>query len=152
VAGGSTRGILPAASIPDGGQSIVSAIYTGNTVGPVVIDLDFILTDGTVLSTPGAITLSTTTRRRDVDISTLNRGLPRNQFFSVRYHVRSDVAPVSLGYTSIANGDSVSTSFQTASTETVFFGDGFTNPAATGSETISIYNPFMGAGVTFSYR
>jgi hypothetical protein len=43
-------------------------------------------------------------------------------------------------------------SFQTGSTSNVYFGGGFTDPATTGAETISIYNPFINPGASVTYR
>lgn len=152
IGGGSTQGVLVAASIPSSGQSILTAVYTGAASATAIIDLDFVLNDGTVLTTPAAITLSATDRRRAVDLSTLNAGLPSGQFFTVRYRVRNNAAPVSLSYTSIDGGDTVTTSFQVATTDTVYFGGGFTDPATAGSETLSIFNPFSDSNVVFTYR
>lgn len=148
----STRGFLPGAQIPSAGQSTISAVFSGTGPGTVTIDLDFVLSDGTVLSAPGAITLSSATPRADVDLSTLNGALPHDQFFTIRYHVVSDAVPVGLSYTSITNGDTMTTPFETGATPSVFFGGGFTDPATTGAETISIYNPFTNPGASLTYR
>jgi cyclophilin family peptidyl-prolyl cis-trans isomerase len=154
VAGGATRGVLTGAIVPTNGQSIISALYTGQAGGTITVDLDFILSNGTVLTSPGAFVLSTSIRRRDLDLSTLNGGLPVGSYFTIRYRVRSDAAPIAMGFTSIGGGDTFSTSFQTASTANVYFGDGFTDPAAgaNGAETISLFNPFTDPTVSFTYR
>jgi hypothetical protein len=152
VAGGSLRGVLPGAMIPGGGQSTVSAVFAGTAPGTVTIDLDFVLSDGTVLTAPAAFALTASNPRADADLSTLNGALPRDQFFTIRYHVRSDAAPVSLAYTSIADGDTVTTPFLTATTETTYFAGGFTDPSNSGTETISLYNPFTDPTLTVTYR
>jgi cyclophilin family peptidyl-prolyl cis-trans isomerase len=154
IAGGSSVGVLPAAQIPNAGQSTISVVYAGAAAGPFTIDLDFILADGTVLTSPAALTVSSTTRRHDADLSAINGALPHGQFFTIRYRA-SGGAKVSMAYTSINHGDTMTTAFQTVGTERVLFADGFLDPqfgAPDSDETISLYNPFMAAGTGFTYR
>lgn len=152
VAGESTTGVLPGASIPSVGQSLVTVLYSGSSPSTVTIDFDFILSNGTVLTNTVPFTLSTAVRRRVLDLGVANANLPRNQTFTVRYHVRNDAAPVSAAYNSVVNGDVVSTAFQTYSSQQVYFADGYTDPTSTNNtETISLYNPFT-SNTTMTYR
>ena len=68
--------------------------------------------------------------------------------------VTFDPGQTSKAVTVVVNGDSVSTAFQTYSTQNVFFADGFTDPSNTNNtETISIFNPFsVVSDVTMTYR
>jgi len=87
-----------------------------------------------------------------LDLAVANINLPRNQTFTVRYRVHNDAAPVSAAYSSVVNGDNVATAFQTYSSQTAYFADGFTDPTSTNnSETISLYNPFT-SNTTMTYR
>jgi cyclophilin family peptidyl-prolyl cis-trans isomerase len=148
-----SRGILAGASIPTIGQSTLSVLYSGSSPSQITVDFQFILADGTVLSNNVPFTLSTTSRRRVLDLSTANAALPRNEPFTIRYKVQNDAASVSAAYTSIVSGDSVTTAFQSYATQDVYFGDGYTNPANTaGNEIISIFNPFTDNSVTMTYR
>jgi cyclophilin family peptidyl-prolyl cis-trans isomerase len=152
VAGESTQGVLPGASIPSAGQSLVTVLYNGTSPATVTIDFDFILSNGTVLTNTAPFTLSTSVRRRVLDLAVANINLPRNQTFTVRYRVHNDAAPVSAAYSSVVNGDNVATAFQTYSSQTAYFADGFTDPTSTNnSETISLYNPFT-SNTTMTYR
>lgn len=154
VAGGNVEGILPGAYIASAGQAIISALYTQSAVASIIIDFQFILSDGTVLANNVPFTLSTGVRRRSLDISLANVAIPVNEFFTIRYSVRNAAAPVTLTYFSVTGGgDAIATPFQTASTKDLSFSDGFTDPSAgaAGQETISIFNPYADNATTVSY-
>ena len=152
VAGFSTQGVLPGAVIPTVGQSTVSVLYTGATPTSITVDFEFILNDGTLLTNNIPFTLSTTVRRRVLDLSIANAGLPRNQPFTMRYRVHGDAASVSAAFTSIIGGNAITTAFQTFGTQKASFADGFTDPSnANNNETLSLFNPFRNAGFTMSY-
>lgn len=152
IGGGDTKGVLPGAYLTASGQGLVSALFSGTTPSLVTIDLDFILADGTVLHSPGAILLSPAIPRRDVDLIALNPSLPTDQFFTIRYHVSGDAAPVSLSYTSTVQGDTVSTAFQTFAAPNAIFAGGQTDPNQTDRDVISIYNPFSDPATVLTYR
>lgn len=152
AAGGSVTGVLPGAYIATGGQAIISAVYTLQSPAVVTIDFDFVLSDGTVLHNAGTFTLSSAVQRRDLDLASANAALPRDQFFTVRYRVRGDAAPVSLSYRSTTSQDRMATAFQTFGTQRAIFADGFTDPTqAADRESISIVNPFA-SGTNLAYR
>jgi peptidyl-prolyl cis-trans isomerase A (cyclophilin A) len=149
--GGATKGLLPGAIIPSDGQALLSLLYTGASTSPVLVNITFLLSDGTSLQ--GAQQqLSTTTRRRDVDLTVLNGALPRNQFFTIRYGVVGNIENVTASYTSITAGDTMRTPFQSLSSSDIYFAGGFTNPAAGGREVLSLYNPFSDPQVTVTFR
>lgn len=152
VGGASSQGVLPAAIIPIAGQSIVTLVYDGDSSLPITVSFDFVLSDGTVLHNNSPVTLSAATRRRALDLSVVNGAIPRGQFFTIRYTVQGGAEEITAGYTSVTNGDTVSTPFQIASTQEFAFGDGATDPTtgATGNEVLSLYNPF--ASVAMDYR
>lgn len=154
VGGPSTQGVLPAAIIPLSGQSVISVLYSGEATGTVTVNFEFVLSSGTVLTNASPFTLSTTDRRKQLDLSIANGAIPRGQFFTIRYRVQGDLAPVTVGYTSVTDGDTVSTAFQTVSSQELAFADGFTDPSsgATGTEVISLYNPFGDPSVAMDYR
>jgi hypothetical protein len=118
----------------------------------VVVDFEFILPNGSVHSSPALVTLNSTTRRADVDLSTAHAAIPTDQHFTIRYKVRGGTAPVSASYISLDNGQTMRTAFQTISSQEVYFAGGYTNPAVAGLETISIYNPHLDPDVTVTYR
>jgi len=152
---GNIEGILPAAFISSSGQAVISIARTDNSQTAITIDLQFILSDGSIFSNNGTLTLTTTVQGRRWDISTLNGALPRDEYFSIRYKVRSSTAPVAVTYFSIVDGDAIATAFQTASSKELAFGDGFSDFAATeqGDETISIFNPFAAGSLpVVNYR
>lgn len=152
ISGATTQGVLPGANIPSVGQSTVSVLYAGTSPTSITVDFEFILADGTVLTNNNPFTLTTTVRRRVLDLSVANAGLPRNQPFTIRYRVHNDAAPVSAAFTSIVGGNAVTSAFQTYSSSTVYLADGFTDPSNTNNnETISLFNPFRTAGFTMSY-
>lgn len=154
VGGAAAEGILPAAIIPTTGQSILSVLYTGDTPTTVTIDFSFILSDGTVLTPSSDFTLSTTQRRRELDLSIANGAIPRGQFFTIRYKVRNAGARVTAAVTTVVSGDTITTPFQSNSGAEIAFADGFTDPSegATGSEVLSLYNPFVDPTVSLDYR
>jgi hypothetical protein len=138
--------------IPTVGQSTISVLYAASSPASVTVNFEFILSNGTILTANTPFTLNTTVRRRVLDLSIANGGLPRNQSFTIRYHVQGDAAPVSAALTSINGGQSLTTPFQTFSTQSVYFAGGFTDPSNTNNnETISLYNPFHTAGFTMHY-
>jgi cyclophilin family peptidyl-prolyl cis-trans isomerase len=152
ITGLTLQGVAPGVTIPSVGQTTVSVLYTGSSPTTITIDFEFILADGTILTNNSPFTLTTTVRRRVLDLSIANAGLPRNQPFAVRYHVHNDDAPVSAAITSIIGGNTTTTAFQTYSSQSVYFADGFTDPSVTtNNETISLVNPFRTAGFTMNY-
>ncbi len=152
ITGFTKQGVLPGASIPTVGQSTISVLYTGSSPTSITVDFEFILADGTILTNNIPFTLSTLVRRRVLDLSVANAGLPRNQPFTIRYHVHDDLADVSAAFTSIVGGNTITSAFQTYSSQKVYFADGFTDPSVTtNNETISLMNPFRNAGFTMSY-
>lgn len=154
IAGGATQGLLPGAIVPTSGQSIISLLYAADAPATITVDFDFILTDGTILHNAGAVNLTTSQRRQEIDLSTANGAIPRGQFFTIRYKVRNNAAPISASYTSVVNGDVINTPFQSASNQTLFFADGFTDPSPglTNNEVLSIFNPYTDPGTTLNYR
>ncbi|MEX2218960.1 MAG: peptidylprolyl isomerase [Phycisphaerales bacterium] len=148
---GASEGVLPGAMIPTGGQSILSALFTGASPALVTIELDYILSDGTVLHNTAPFTLSPLIRRRDLDLAASNPLLPRDEFFTVRYRVQGGT-PVSLSYRGAGAGDGTATAFLTAAAPTAYFAGGSTVPAqGADREVISIYNPFSGS-TEMTYR
>jgi len=138
--------------IPSVGQSTISVLYAGTAPASITVNFEFILSNGTILTTNTPFTLNTTVRRRVLDLSIANGGLPRNQAFTIRYRVQDDAAPVSAALTSINGGQSLTTAFQTFSTQSVYLAGGFTDPSnANNNETISLFNPFRNAGFTMTY-
>ena len=154
IAGGNTEGILPGAYIASVGQSTLTVLYTQASPTIVTIDFEFILTDGSILTTNAAFTVSSTVRIRTADISTLNAAIPVNENFTIRYKVRNAAAPVVVSYFSITTGDAMTTPFQTVSSKELVFGDGFTDPTsgATDREVLSIFNPYADNTTTVTYR
>lgn len=153
VLGGRVEGYLAAARIPTGGTSTLSVMYSAASPAVVIVDFDFLLLDGTrLVGTP--VLLTNAVRRKDIDLSTMNPNLPANQFFSIRYTVRANAAPVTVDYTTQHAGDTLSTSFMVASNGVHYFGDGFIDPALAGTsyaEIISVFNPYTDSRVTFSF-
>lgn len=150
--GGSVEGVLPGAYLASGEQSIVSALFTGQSPSVVLIDFDFVLSDGTVLAGGAPITLTPLINRRDVSLASMNGSLPVDAPFTIRYKVRNGVAPVSVSYTANVLGDTAAMAFQTVGASTSLLAGGFTDPARLEEKQfISIYNPFA-TGVTAAYR
>jgi peptidyl-prolyl cis-trans isomerase A (cyclophilin A) len=153
IRGGDVQGVLPGALIPGAGQSLISVALPQSPTTPVVIDFQFILSDGTVINSPALFTLDSNMRRRDVDLSAAHGGLPNDDLFTIRYRVRDDAAPVSVSYLSLVHGQTMRSSFQTVSSQEVFFASGFSNPDSPGAaEFISIYNPHVEPGVVMVIR
>lgn len=152
--GGASQGILPGAIITASGQATISVLFAADTPASITVDFEFILSDGSVLTNNDPFTLSSSSRRRDLDLTIANVGIPTDEFFSIRYTVRNAAARVSAAYVSLASGDTISTTFQDASTQELFFADGFTDPSpgASNQEIISLWNPYADPGVVFSYR
>ncbi|MFN0131813.1 MAG: peptidylprolyl isomerase [Phycisphaerales bacterium] len=152
--GGSFQGILPGAIITASGQATISVLFTGDTPATVTVDFEFILSDGSVLTNNDPFTLTPSQRRRDLDLTIANVGIPTDEFFTIRYSVRSNAARVSAAYISIAEGDTIASTFQDTSTQEVFFADGFTDPTpgSSNQEVISLWNPYSDSTVVFSYR
>jgi len=149
---GRVEGALAGAYIATGGEAKINVNYT-SAAAVVIVDFTITLTNGTVL-TPSPVTLTLSNRRGSIDLTTIP-GLPRDQYFAIQYSERQHVNPVSVSYYSKVAGDEMSTPFQINGTPTVMFADGFTDPNLVGSngmsETISIFNPYANAGVTFVY-
>jgi cyclophilin family peptidyl-prolyl cis-trans isomerase len=152
VNGFATEGVLPGVIIPSVGQTTVSVLYTGASPTSVNVNFEFVLADGTVLAANAPVNLTTTVRRRVLDLSIANAGLPRNTPFTVRYRVQGDAAQVSASLTSVNSSNMLSTPFQTYSTQDVYFAGGFLDPTNTNNtDVISLYNPFRDAGYEMTY-
>ncbi len=148
---GRVEGFLAAAIVPTGGESHVDFFYSAGSPAFIVVDVEIILSNGTVI-TPSPITLSNAVRKSSMDLSAVP-GVPLDQYFSVHYTSRNGVTPVTAGFSSELAGDSISTSFMTMTTRTVVFADGYTDPTLTAnqeSEVISVFNPYA-TNVSFLY-
>ncbi len=156
IGDGNVEGILPGAYISSSGQTVISATRTGaNITTAVTIDFQFILSDGSIFSNNGTLTLGTNVRFRRWDVSTLNGALPRDEYFTIRYKVRSSAEPIAVSYFSLAAGsDAVEAAFQTFSSKELQFAGGFTDGStgAQGQETISIFNPYAATGIGVTYH
>ncbi len=150
---GRTEGALAGAYIATGGEAHLDFFYPGGAA-IVIVDYTITLTNGTVI-TPSPVTLTQAARRQSVDLTAIV-GLPRDAYFSVQYAERQAVNSVSVSYRSKIAGDEVSTPFQINSNATALFADGYTDPTLVGSngmsETISVFNPYANAGVSFFYQ
>jgi cyclophilin family peptidyl-prolyl cis-trans isomerase len=148
-------GYLASASIPTGGESHIDVLYTAGSPSAITVAFTFILNDGTQL-TGNPVLLTAASRRARRDISQMGVALPIDTNFSVRYAVTNNAAPVTVNYTSQAAGDVMTTVFQVATTGTVAFADGYTDPTLAPSgqqETYSIFNPYReAANVSFFYQ
>lgn len=157
TAGGpATEGVLPGAVIPNAaiGQAILSVALPHSITEQVSVDFEFILANGTVLSSPGLFTLNPDMRRHDIDLSSAHGALPVDQFFTIRYRVAGAAAPISASYVGLSNGQMMRTAFQTSSSREVFFAGASTNPDSTGpsdGEFISIFNPHTDPEITVTY-
>lgn len=154
-AGGANAGVLPAAIIPSNGQSSLTFLaIQGTGFTTATVDLEFVLENGTTLQSIAPIVLTTSIPRREVDLAGLNLSLPRDQYFTVRYSVREARTPVIGSYASTTPENTRRASFQTHSTEKVYFAGGFLAPASSeDNDVVSIYNPYAAsAGVTVSYQ
>lgn len=150
-----TKGVLPGAIISENGASILSVALAQPPSAPVVIDFEFILANGTVLQSSGLFTLDAQNMRQDVDLFGAHGALPTDELFTIRYSVRDDAAPISASYVALVNGQTMRSSFQTASTKQVSIAGGYTNPALSGvnnAEFISIFNPHTSQDVAVNYR
>lgn len=154
IAGGNSEGILPSAYIAAVGQATLTVLYTQTAPTTITIDFQFILSDGSILTNNGTLTVTSTVHTRTWDISTLNAAIPTDEPFTIRYKVRNAAAPVVVSYFSITNGDAMATPFQTASSKELVFADGFTDPTsgATDRETLTIFNPYADNTTTVTYR
>lgn len=153
--GGSTSGILAGAQVPVGGEAYINLIYTSTTPNLVLVDIEYILSNGTVLQSP-VVTLTAAQRSARVDILAANPAVPTNTFFSIRYSVRLAAGNVAAQYISRHNGDEKAATFQTFASRTIAFADGYTDPILHESggmrETISVFNPYRDAGILYSYQ
>lgn len=151
INGGNVEGYLAAARIPTTGSAYIDLYVPDPNLTFMVVDFEFIQSNGTV--TTGFINLTSASRRARYDIGASNPAIPKDTFFSIRYTSRNGVTPVSVAYTSTSDGDSMSTAFQTTTSRTVGFGDGFIDPTLIPSgmqETISVFNPYA-TDVNFIY-
>jgi cyclophilin family peptidyl-prolyl cis-trans isomerase len=154
---GGTQGVLPGARIPSNGASTISFVYNGGTgTNSVLVDVDFVLSNGTVISGSSPVTLTNLVPRREVDLTSLASNLPLDSFFTIRYKVRDGTTKVAGSYSSVYGGGNslfVRTAFQVLSTQKVYFAGGALNPTdSTGQEIISLYNPYSSdANTTVSY-
>ncbi len=157
---GGTQGVLPAARIPSNGASTISFVYDGGTgTNSVLVDVDFVMGDGSVITASNPVTLTNLVPRREVDLLSLAPTLPLDAFFTIRYKVRDGSTKVAGSYSSVYGGGNalfVRTAFQVLSTQKVYFAGGALNPAdATGQELISLYNPYnsdSNTTVTYTIR
>ncbi len=143
LAGGRPRGFLAGARLPSaaGTEAHVDFFYSNPNVSFVNVQLTFFLNNGTTVNT--SVNLSAANRRARLDLTQV-AGLPRNQYFSIRYQATGNVNVAAM-YTANAGFDQLATPFTTATTGTVLIGDGFYNPAqpaGTIGEAISLFNPF----------
>ncbi len=143
LAGGRPRGFLAGARLPSaaGTEAHVDFFYSNPNVAFTSIQVTFYLNDGSTVNS--IVNLSAANRRGRLDLTQV-AGLPRNQYFSIAYQATGNVN-VAATYTANAGFDQMSTVFVTATTGTVFIGDGFYNPAqpaGTIGEAISLFNPF----------
>lgn len=150
---GSPEGYLAAGRVPTGSASYIDLYYTDNNIGLNIVDLEFTLSDGTVLT--DQVALTSTNRHFRYDIGASLPLLPRDAFFSVRYAARNGTTPVTASYISTEGGDMLTTAFQTTTSRSVSFGDGYTDPTQPPNmtETISVVNPYADVtGVSFFYQ
>jgi cyclophilin family peptidyl-prolyl cis-trans isomerase len=152
VGGPALEGVLPGAIVTSDGQAIISLYFPGTSANPVVVDFEFILAGGSVHSSPALATLTTSSRRADIDLGTAHGAIPTDQHFTIRYKVRGNTAPVTASYISLGSGQTMRSAFQTVSSQEVYFAGAYTNPAVSGQETISIYNPHLDPEVVVTYR
>jgi cyclophilin family peptidyl-prolyl cis-trans isomerase len=155
--GGSTEGYLAGAYIssayPDDAE--VELLFAANSPAAIVVDFTFYLsTGGEMGSSPVLLSVASVgTRRETWKLRDLNFALPLDSFFAVKYQVRNSAAPIAVNYRTKIAGDTASTPFQTQTSSTMAFADGFTDPnAGADQETISIFNPYSRANVTFLYE
>ncbi len=144
---GGTQGVLPGARIPSTGASSISFIYNGGTgTNSVLVDVDFVLANGSVVAATNPVTLTNLIPRREVDLASLATGLPLDTFFTVRYKVRDGTTKVAASYSSVYGGGNslfVRTAFQVLSTQKVYFAGGALDVSdSTGQEFVSLYNPY----------
>ncbi|MEX2218961.1 MAG: peptidylprolyl isomerase [Phycisphaerales bacterium] len=150
---GGMVGVLAAAKIPTGGTAHLDLVYTAGSPAAISVAFTFILSDGTRLNA-NPVLLTSASRRARLNIAQMGVALPTDQFFSIRYQVANNAAPVAVQYTSQVAGDTMSTPFQNSATRTVAFGDGYTDPTIAGTgmqETISVFNPYN-REVSFFYQ
>lgn len=151
-----TTGVIPAARVATGGVGQLSFDYNAAAAGAptsVTIDITFVLASGNVVQASSPVVLSSGLPRRDVDILSLSGQLVRDQFFSIRYQVRNSTAPVSGSYISTSPEEVARTGFITRVTPTQFISGFLTIPGGSGTETISLYNPYTtAASATAQYR
>jgi cyclophilin family peptidyl-prolyl cis-trans isomerase len=154
LAGGAAEGVLPGAYISGDGQSILSVALHRSVTEPVIVDFEFILADGSVITSPSLFTLSNDNRRQDADLFEASGVLPSDELFTIRYSVRDGVTPITASYLGLLNGQTMRSAFQTVSGQEVFFAGGMTDPEAGegAGEFISIYNPHLDPDVTVEYR
>jgi cyclophilin family peptidyl-prolyl cis-trans isomerase len=150
---GRVEGYLAAGIVPTGGESHVDFFYSAGSPAIIIVDVEVILNDGTIL-TPAPVTLSSAGagRKYRMDLSTIPN-IPADQYFSVHYSSRNGATAVTASFEAEIAGDSMSTPFMTMTTGRVNFADGYTDPtltAAQESETISVFNPFN-TDVGFKY-
>jgi len=151
INGGRTEGYLAAARVPTTGTSYIDVYIPDPNLTFAIVDFEFIQTNGTV--TTGLVSLTSAARRVRYDIGANNPSLPKDTYFSIRYSSRNTVTPATVSYASVAEGDVMATAFQTTTSRTVGFGDGFIDPTlipAGMSETISVFNPYA-TNVGFIY-
>lgn len=144
INGGRREGFLAAAMIPTTGSAYIDVYIPNPSFTFDVIDFEFVQSNGTVVT--DSLAMSNLARTVRYDLGARLPAMPRDQFFSVRYNVRNNPSFLAtVNYTMVAAGDVMSTPFQTTTSRTVGWGDGFTDPTLVPSgmqETISVFNPY----------
>lgn len=149
VSSGGSVGVLAGALIPEGGQATIALVYSGDPP-EAVVDIDFILSDGSTL-TASPITLTSAIPRREIDVESAVTGLPIGQFFTIRYRSRDASIPVAGTYTTTSPAENARSAFQTFTTSSIFFAGGFTDTLTQGEETLSLFNSYLpSAGLTIT--
>ena len=152
IGGGRAEGYLAAARIPTGGETHFEIEFTVGSPAAITVNFEFILSDGTsIAGTP--VVMAAGQRHRSYDIHALNPSLPVDAYFSARYFTGNLFTPVAVTYRAEMNGDEMATPFQTITTRSVSFADGYLDPALIPNgmqETISVFNPYA-SNVNFLY-
>ncbi len=134
---GQTAGVLAGVEAGASGENFLS-IYNGNSTAAVV-SLEFISSSGTNLRT---VVVSPNARS---ELNLTDMLTPASGFVTVRYSSAS--SPVTVQYVATPGGDLVATSFSNrAAGFWTFAGAGY-DPAGSGSEVLSVFNPHRSVSV-----
>jgi peptidyl-prolyl cis-trans isomerase A (cyclophilin A) len=142
---GAPSGIIAGAILPTGGEAFVEFLYTAPTPAQITVSLDFFFTGDPIPQTWN-FTLEAGQRYKRFSLEAINPGLPRDEFFTLRYRVAGDAAPVAGQYILNHAGDEMATPFQINATRAMAFAGG--TGSANTTDVISIFNPYA-PGVTF---